>query len=82
MKTPRQLVDESTEPLDVVDAAGILGERRFWLVNHLFVATKELGFALDEAHELDEEIPSSVNVAVLELRDWLLRLGLEIEDDD
>jgi hypothetical protein len=82
VKSARQLSNESDTPLDVVDAAGILGKRRFWLVNHLYIAAKELGFALDEAHELDESIPPSVNVAVVELREWLLRLGLEIDTND
>jgi hypothetical protein len=82
VKSPRDLVDESATPLDIVDAAGILGYRRFQLVNYLLVVTQDLEYALSEAHELDEEIPASVNVALLELRDWLARLGLDIDSDD
>jgi hypothetical protein len=61
MKTPRELVNESSEPLDVVDVAAMLGERRFHLVNYLLIIAQDLEYALTEAHELDEEIPPTLN---------------------
>jgi hypothetical protein len=80
VKTPRQVSDESG--LDITDAAAMLGERHFWMVNHLYVAARELGFALEEAHELDLQLPPSLNVAFLDLRDRLAQFDIDLDSDD
>jgi hypothetical protein len=86
MKTPRQLVDESATPLDIVDAAAEVDAHyasvRLAMVQFLLQAAENLMLAIGAADEIEEQIPPLVRDAETEFRDWLRNLGHEVETDD